>query len=358
MQRLAEPLQAQRLHVVLQVRRGELRAGAGEGAELRGRHGHGALLHQRVLRRHAGLADERVGRGVQRLEVLHLEDQAELQVVLQVLADAGQRMQRLDAIVLQHRRIADAGELQQVGRVDRAGRQAHHQPGAAPAGEGQAQRLGLGPERQVGPVQGGLEEAGRRGPAHAALLVDLEVAAALVVAAVEVVHLGYAVLGRRFAEEVQHAPGQAHVLDPPLAALTVQFVGAAHAVLRAPEVGQQVGPAPAGIAELAPMVVVGGLAAHVDHAVDRRAAADHLAARVVQRAPVEARLGLGLEAPVRPRVAHGVEVADRDAEPDPVVLAADWPARRRPNRRRRRRRRTPDAPLSARPVLPLRTRAC
>jgi hypothetical protein len=64
------------------------------------------------------------------------------------------------------------------------------------------------------------------------------------------------------------------------------------------------------------------LAAHVDHGVDRRGAADHLAARIGQDAVVEPRLGGRLELPVGARIADREEVADGDVEPDPVVLAA------------------------------------
>ena len=85
---------------------------------------------------------------------------------------------------------------------------------------------------------------------------------------------------------------------------------------------QHVVPAPAGEPELAPVVVVGGLAAHVDHGVDGGGAADHLAARIVEAAAVEPRLRLGLEHPVGARIADGEEIADRDVEPDPVVPAA------------------------------------
>src|SRR5262249_35790666 len=76
--------------------------------------------------------------------------------------------------------------------------------------------------------------------------------------------------------------------------------------------------------ELAPVVVIGGLAAHVDHGVDGRGAADHLAARIVEAAAVEPLLRLGLEHPVRARVADGEEVAHRDVEPDQIVLAAGF----------------------------------
>ena len=50
-----------------------------------------------------------------------LEDHPQLQMVLQVLADAGQRMHDGDAVLGKQRGIADAGQLQQMRRVDRAG---------------------------------------------------------------------------------------------------------------------------------------------------------------------------------------------------------------------------------------------
>ena len=155
------------------------------------------------------------------------------------------------------------------------------------------------------------------------LLVDLEIAAALVVAAVEVLGLGDARPRRpRLAECVEDLPVQALLLDPPFAAGAVQLVGPVEVVLGPLEVGQDVVPAPAGVAQLAPAVVVRGLAAHVDHAVDRRAAAQHLAARIIEHATAESRLGLGLEAPVGARIADAVEIADRDVDPGIVVLAA------------------------------------
>src|SRR4029077_18739645 len=81
-------------------------------------------------------------------------------------------------------------------------------------------------------------------------------------------------------------------------------------------------PRPAGQAELAPMIVVTGLTEHVDHAVDRRRAADHLAARIVKTPAIEARFGLRLEQPVSARVTDGKKIANRNMKPDPVVFAA------------------------------------
>ena len=55
-QRLTERVQAQRLHVVFEVRMHHLRAAAREGAELRRRHAHRPAARERVLQCDAGLA--------------------------------------------------------------------------------------------------------------------------------------------------------------------------------------------------------------------------------------------------------------------------------------------------------------
>ena len=112
--------------------------------------------------------------------------------------------------------------------------------------------------------------------------------------------------------------------QPPPAA--VHRARAGVVVLRLEEVGQHVVPAPAEVAELAPVVVVRRLAPHVDHAVDRRAPAQHLAARVDEAAPVEAGLRRRLHHPVGAGVADAVEIAHRDVHPVVVVAAARLPA--------------------------------
>ena len=137
----------------------------------------------------------------------------------------------------------------------------------APALEDQPLDMGAGRRRRrFGAAEDRLEEAARRAPAPAAPLIDLEIGRAFVVAAIEVVDLGDADLGRRVAHRVEDRPGDARPFDPPFAARAVQRVGAAVMVLVALEERQHVVPAPAVEAELAPAVVVGGLAAHVDHA--------------------------------------------------------------------------------------------
>jgi hypothetical protein len=66
------------------------------------------------------------------------------------------------------------------------------------------------------------------------------------------------------------------------------------------------------------------LAAHVDHRVDGGAAAEDAAAGVVDGAARQVLVGLGLVAPVGARVGDGVEVADRDVDPEVIVLAAGF----------------------------------
>ena len=172
------------------------------------------------------------------------------------------------------------------------------------------------------PPEHGLEEAARRRPAAAAPLVDVEGAAAFVVAGIEVGNaLDPGLLGRR-AKCIENVPAHPRRLDPHLAAHAVCCAGAEKMVLVLAEERQHVVAAPAGKPELAPMVVIGGLPAHIDHGVDRGGAADHLAARIVEAAAVEPFLRLGLEHPVRAGIADGEQIADRDVEPDPVVLAA------------------------------------
>jgi hypothetical protein len=113
-------------------------------------------------------------------------------------------------------------------------------------------------------------------------------------------------------------------LDPPLAAGPVMLGVAQKMIVEPLEDRQHVVPAPTGEAKLPPVVVIRRLAAHRDHGIDRRTAADHLAARIVERPPIEARLLLGLEHPVRTGIADGKEIADRNMEPDPVVAPAGF----------------------------------
>src|SRR5665647_1201067 len=65
---------------------------------------------------------------------------------------------------------------------------------------------------------------------------------------------------------------------------------------------QDIRPAPAVIAERRPAVVIRGLAARVDHGVDRARSADDLAARLIDLATGEPGLRLGFVHPVHGRI--------------------------------------------------------
>src|SRR3954464_4838222 len=120
-QRVAELVERERLHVPFDVR-GRLRwVTLRKGAQLRRRHGERPGLQHEIFGRHGGLADPAVGDAIQGLRVLHLVLQPDLEMVLQVLADAFQLVDHRHAQRLEMDAIADTRELQQLWRADRAG---------------------------------------------------------------------------------------------------------------------------------------------------------------------------------------------------------------------------------------------
>ena len=205
---------------------------------------------------------------------------------------------------------------------------ARHQldPGRARAGVArfhrQAPHLGVGPDGQVRPVHDGAQKRLGAAPAPAAALVHLEVGVAEVVAPVELGDLRNPALLGGVPPRVEDLPAHPPLLDPHLSADAVALVGAVLVVLRALEHRQHVVPAPAAVAERRPVVVVALLPPHVDHRVDRGAAAEDPPAGVADGAAVEPGVRLDLVAPVGAGVADGVEIADRDVDPEVVVLAA------------------------------------
>ena len=187
-QRLAKGVQAQRLHVVLDVGPGLGRVAAGEGAQLRGRHAHRAGALERVLQPDHRFAPERVGLHIEGLDAADLEHGADLQVVLQVGTHARCIVPHRNAVLLQQGARADARQLQQLRRANAAGAQdhlgarrgrdhlvatMHRDPAAAQPAVGQRlqhQRghLGRGPHLEIGPgVAGGAQKGLGRVPAPA-----------------------------------------------------------------------------------------------------------------------------------------------------------------------------------------------
>ena len=87
---------------------------------------------------------------------------------------------------------------------------------------------------------------------------------------------------------------------------------------------QYVGVSPSGAALRLPAIKVVGRAAHVQHPVDRTAAAQGLARRPKVHATVAAGIGLGLVAPVQPRIADGADDRRRHADIQRAVGAAGF----------------------------------
>ena len=122
-------------------------------------------------------------------------------MVLQIAPDARTVEHGLDAERRQPFRRPNAGAVQHLDRSDRAGAQDHFALGAGLDGfaaldeahadgaavlDDQAVDQHVLFEPQIGARQGGLQKTARRRPAASALLVDVEIADALIVAGVEI----------------------------------------------------------------------------------------------------------------------------------------------------------------------------
>ncbi len=224
----------------------------------------------------------------------------DVDVVLEVLADAGQIVDHLDAGPCEFVRRSDARQQQELRRVDGAG--AEHdfgrgigllhlaQPqildtdGAAVLDQ-QARRQYAGGQRQVRPVQDRAHEGARRAVSLAILDRELEQADAVLHRAVEVLVIGVA--GRHGGIQIGALRGVDidGIGDHQLAARAVQrAVGKAHIGFGGYKGRQHAFPVPAGIAERLPAVVVGRQSTDVDHGVERSGASEHLATRPEQLA--------------------------------------------------------------------------
>ena len=85
-------------------------------------------------------------------------------------------------------------------------------------------------------------------------------------------------------------------------------------VLGLPEIRQHIVPTPATVAELGPVVEILGLAADIDQPVDRARPAEHAPARIEDRAPGGAGVGLGVISPGQGRVIEHFHKAGGDMD--------------------------------------------
>src|SRR5215510_8291804 len=164
---------------------------------------------------------------------------------------------------------------------------------------------------------------GRR-PTASVARRQLIVAGALLGRTVEVVVARKARLLHRCQESLAQRMRLAHIGDRERSADAMPGIFAALLVLGAAEVGKHVGEAPAGVAELAPMIEILVLAADIEEAVDGARSAQHLAARLDDPAIIELGLRLRTVQPVDLGVGEQLSVAERDVNPDVAILAAGF----------------------------------
>ena len=289
---------------------------------------------QQPLQADLCLAEQRVQLVVGRDRLSAFVAQTDLQVILQVFADTGRIDDHRNAVLREQRVRADARELQQLRRLQRACREQHlgvaagflhhaalpvtHADGAGAVHDhAGGERIGLDAQVRATPRR---VEVGFRGADPPALVrVQLEVAGAFLLRAVEVVGARHTDLLRAADEGLDQLVLRTDVrhLQRPFAA--VQRNGTALVAFRLDEIRQHLVVTPTGVAERGPVVVIFPLAADVDQAVDRARTAERLAARPVDAATVHVRVGIGQEAPVVLVAPHRLAVADRQMNPERVV---------------------------------------
>src|SRR6266550_4893162 len=185
--------------------------------------------------------------------------------------------------------------------------------------ERDARRVRVGADRQIRPPPR-LSQIGAGGaPAPLAIGRALEGAGAFLLAIVEIVVGGEADLDRSGDEGFGQFPADRLIRNAQRSTDPVRRIGAALLVFRLLEVRQHAVPVPAGAAALPPQIVIGRVAAHIHHAVDRAGAAQHLAAWLIHAAAFELRLGFALEHPIDAWIGEQAAVADWDVDPEIAV---------------------------------------
>ncbi len=250
------------------------------------------------------------------------------QMILQVFADRQIGRDR-DAVLAQMRGRADARQHQHLRRAEGAGREDHlalgrdlvalpvldeFDAGRARTAQQHAGRLRARLDREVAAIARGLEEriGGRRAPAVPDGVLAL--AETFRARAVVIGCLGNA--GRHAGVDpgLIERVARLRPLRAERARAAAIFVLAALPGLAPFEIGQHVRIGPAARALLGPAVIIAAVAARIGHHVDRRGAAQHLAARRLDPAVVQVGLRLGVEAPIMQAEIVHLAHADRDMD--------------------------------------------
>src|SRR5215469_13712841 len=337
MQRRAGGVGAENDELHLDVGRRGKRTRAKEAAGVAGADGEQPLSEQSVTQPSAGAMPPTVEYVVHRdrlgAAILH----ANLKVVLQVGSDSRHVGDDVYPERLEQRRRSEPGQLQELRRVERAAGDNDLRVGVRNAGRIAAAVFDAGgaASRKEDPARQRVRYDGEIGPAaRLAQIADrgraatpmargqLEITGAFLRGAVEIVVARKSRLLRGCDESLAQRVRFAHVGNRKRPAHPMQRILAARLVLGAAEVGQHILEAPAGIAELPPMIEVGRLAADVKQAIDRARASQHFPPRLDDAPIVE--LGLRLRAiePIDLAVGEQLAVAERDVNPDVAIMPA------------------------------------
>jgi hypothetical protein len=217
-------------------------------------------------------------------------------MILEVRTDAGERLDDLDTVLTQMVFRADAGEHQQLWRIDGAAAQDDlaagadrprlagmlhldcHRAAAIDDDTSDGRKL---EDSQIGTLQGRMQERARTTETEPAALIEIVTAKAVLPRSGKIVVRMMACLYGRLDKGECKRIDLARLLDVELATHTVEWRGAAGVILQFLESWQNFVIRPAFVAGLFPGVVIGALAADVNAAVDRTAAAEQLATRKV-----------------------------------------------------------------------------
>ena len=276
------------LHVELHVGPRQIRRGAEEAAAVVDTEAQGAAPHQDIFEPGAELAPPGAQLVVERRH-LHAPSVVDALMILQMGADIGVVAGDRDAMLLQQLGRSDAGELQELHRIDGAARHDHLAPRRRRAGgaalsifntadtravEQEPGHMGMGLDPHIGPLHGRAQEGARRRIAQSTFGGELVVAHTFLGGAVEIGIERQARRLRRF-DEIMREGMQFGVIfaDAERAAGAAELIGAGLIVLDRLVGLKNFGPIPAGISRRPPVPVIIGMAADIDHGIDRAGAA-------------------------------------------------------------------------------------
>ena len=287
-------------------------------------------------RRHDAVEPHRL---VERARLFALVDNRRGDVVLQVLADAGQRYFHGDAVGAQFVRIADARQHQKLRRVDDAAAQDDFFPGV----RGDVLAVldivdaggALAVERDFRHQRAGFDGEVVSRQSRPQISVGCAATAAVFhrhLPGAETFLLGAVVIGRRLiaggasggGEGIDQRIGKPRHLRRQRPVAAAIKTGAAFPRFLAPEIRQHMRIGPAGKPGRRPAVVIAGVPARIGHGIDRGRAADDAAARAFEPAAAGRRLGLGEILPVMLALGQHPHPGDRDLDPRIAVPAAGF----------------------------------